>query len=139
MRAAEASAGTLGLELTPLEIQRAEDVGPAFEGLKAQTDALYVVVDGLVTANRTRIITLALGARLPTIFNNRVFVQAGGLMSFGPNFSDTMAGCGFRQSRPTAIVAPVAEFIRRKSDQDVAPGRARQTGDACVCAACSRV
>src|SRR5262249_36383240 len=88
MRAAEASAGTLGLKLMPLEIQRAEDVGPAFEGLKDQMDALYVVVDGLVTANRTRIITLALGARLPTIFNNRVFVQAGGLMSYGPNFSD---------------------------------------------------
>jgi putative ABC transport system substrate-binding protein len=87
-RAAEASAGMLGLELTPLEIQRAEDIAPAFERLKTQTDALYVVVDGLVTANRTRIITLALGARLPTIFNNRVFVQAGGLMAYGPNFSD---------------------------------------------------
>src|SRR5262249_31409610 len=87
-RAAKASAGPLGLELTPLEIQRAEDVGPAFEGLKAQTDALYVVVDGLVTANRTRLITLALAARLPTIFNNRVFVRAGGLMSYGPYFSD---------------------------------------------------
>jgi putative ABC transport system substrate-binding protein len=42
MRAAEALAGTLGLELTPLEIRRAEDVGPAFEQLKVQTDALYV-------------------------------------------------------------------------------------------------
>ena len=87
-RAAEASAGMLGLELTPLEIRRGEDIAPAFERLKTQTDALYVVVDGLVTANRTRIITLALGARLPTIFNNRVFVQAGGLMAYGPNFSD---------------------------------------------------
>ena len=61
---------------------------PPSRELKIQTDALYVVVDGLVTANRTRIITLALGARLPTIFNNRVFVQAGGLMAYGPNFSD---------------------------------------------------
>src|SRR5262249_25751589 len=37
-------------------------------------------------ANRTRIIPLALGARLPTIFNTRDHAQAGGLMSYGPNY-----------------------------------------------------
>jgi putative ABC transport system substrate-binding protein len=46
------------------------------------------VVNALVSTNRTRIITLALGARLPTIFNTRDFVQVGGLMSYGPNYSD---------------------------------------------------
>ena len=46
------------------------------------------MADGLVAANRTRIITLTLGARLPTIFNNRSFVQARGLMSYGPNYPD---------------------------------------------------
>ena len=84
----QAAARTLGLEVAPLEIRRAEDIAPAFEALKAQADALYVVGDALVAANRTRIITLALGARLPTIFNTRDFVQAGGLMSYGPNYSD---------------------------------------------------
>jgi putative ABC transport system substrate-binding protein len=44
------------------------------------------VGDALLTANRTRIMTFALSARLPTIFNNRDWVQAGGLMSHGPNF-----------------------------------------------------
>jgi ABC-type uncharacterized transport system substrate-binding protein len=82
------AARTLGVEVAPLEIRRAEDIAPAFEALKAQADALYVVVNALVTANRTRIITLALGARLPTIFNTRDFVQAGGLMSYGPNYQD---------------------------------------------------
>jgi ABC-type uncharacterized transport system substrate-binding protein len=77
----------LGIEVAPLEIRRAEDVTPAFEALKAQADALYVVGDALVNANRTRIMTLSLSARLPTIFNARSFVQAGGLMSYGPNFS----------------------------------------------------
>jgi putative ABC transport system substrate-binding protein len=84
----KAAARTLGVEVTPLEIRRAEDIAPAFETLKAQADAVYVVVNALVTANRTRIITLALGARLPTIFNTRDFVQAGGLMSYGPNYQD---------------------------------------------------
>jgi putative ABC transport system substrate-binding protein len=82
----EAAARTLGLEVTPLKIRRAEDVVPAFAALKTQADALYVVGNALTTANRTRIITLALGARLPTIFSTRDHVQAGGLMSYGANY-----------------------------------------------------
>jgi putative ABC transport system substrate-binding protein len=84
----EAAARTLGLEVAPLEIRRPEDISSALEALKAQADALYVVQDALVTANRTPIITLALGARLPTIFASRDHVQAGALMSYGPNFSE---------------------------------------------------
>jgi putative ABC transport system substrate-binding protein len=41
-----------------------------------------------VTTNRIRINTLALGARLPTISVFRQYVEAGGLMSYGPNFKD---------------------------------------------------
>jgi putative tryptophan/tyrosine transport system substrate-binding protein len=87
-REVQTAAGKLGFEVTLLEIQRAEEIAPAFESLKGQADALYVVVDALVAANRTRIITFALGARLPTMFNNDNFVQAGALMSYGPDFSD---------------------------------------------------
>ena len=81
----ETAARTLDIELTPLEIRRAEEIAAAFEALKAQGDALYVVVDALVSANRTRIITLALSARLPTMFSNCDYVQAGALMSYGPD------------------------------------------------------
>jgi len=84
----QAAARTLDIEVAPLEIRRAEDIAPAFAALKLGTDALYVVGDALTGANRTRIITLALSARLPTIFNNGDHVQAGGLMSYGPNFAD---------------------------------------------------
>ena len=84
----QAAARTLGIEAAPLEIRRAEDIAPSFEALNGQADALYVVTNALITANLTRIITLALGARLPTIFNTRDYVQAGGLMSYGPNFLD---------------------------------------------------
>jgi putative ABC transport system substrate-binding protein len=83
----QAVARALGIEVAPLEIRRAEDIAPAFEALKTQADALYVVGDALVNANRTRIMTFSLSARLPTIFNDRVFVQAGGLMSYGPDGS----------------------------------------------------
>jgi putative ABC transport system substrate-binding protein len=84
----QAAARTLGLEITSLEIRRTEDIAPAFETLKSQTDALYVVTDALIAANRTRIITFALSARLPTIFGYRDYVKAGGLMSYGPDFTD---------------------------------------------------
>jgi len=88
MAEVQAVARGLGIEVAPLEIRRAEDIAPAFEALKAQADALYVVGDALVNTNRTRIMTFSLSARLPTIFNTRSFVQAGGLMSYGPNFLD---------------------------------------------------
>jgi putative ABC transport system substrate-binding protein len=83
----QAAARTLNIEVAPLEIRRAEDIPSAFEGLKAQAGALYVVADALVAANRTRIITLAqTAARLPTMFSFRENVQAGGLMSYGSNY-----------------------------------------------------
>src|ERR1700746_2494583 len=88
MAGVQAAAGKLDLEVTPLEIRGADDIAAAFEQLNAKADALYVVDDALVTANRTRILTLALGARLPAIFNNRSFVEVGGFMSYGPNFPD---------------------------------------------------
>jgi len=83
-----AGARTIGLDVAALEIQRAQDIPVVFEGLKAQADALYVVVDSLVIANRTQIITFVLSGRLPSLFNFREFVQAGALMSYGPNVSD---------------------------------------------------
>jgi putative tryptophan/tyrosine transport system substrate-binding protein len=88
MEETQSAAGALGLEVAPLEIRRAEDIAPAFEALKPPADALYVVVDQLVVANLTQILTLALGARLPTMFSTREFVQAGALMSYGPSYSE---------------------------------------------------
>ena len=84
----QAAAHKLCIEATPLEIRRAEDIAPVFASIKAQTDAIYLVQEALVNANRTRIITLVLSARLPTIVSARDFVQAGVLMSYGPNFPD---------------------------------------------------
>jgi putative ABC transport system substrate-binding protein len=82
----ETAARRLGLEATRLEIRRAEDVTPAFQALKGQADALYVVSDGLVSTNRTRIATFALTARLPTMWGAREYLEPGGLLSYGPNF-----------------------------------------------------
>jgi putative ABC transport system substrate-binding protein len=81
-------AGTLGLEVTALEIRRADDIASAFEAIKGRAEALYIPANPLVNTNRTRINTLALGARLPTMFGLREIVEGGGLISYGPNFAD---------------------------------------------------
>jgi putative ABC transport system substrate-binding protein len=84
----QAAARTLGLEVVTFEIRRAEDIASAFEALTGRADALYVVIDPLINTNRIRINTLALAARVPTIQGIREYVEAGGLMSYGPSFSD---------------------------------------------------
>ena len=88
MRQAEEAARRLGLETASLEIRRAEDIAPAFEELKGRAEALYILPDPLLFTHRLRINTLALGARLPTIHSLREYVEASGLMSYGPNWSD---------------------------------------------------
>jgi putative ABC transport system substrate-binding protein len=85
IREVQAMSSAHGLEVLPLEIRRAEDVVSAFNALKDRADALYVVVDPLLNANRVRINTLAVGARLPTMHGLREYVESGGLMSYGPN------------------------------------------------------
>jgi ABC-type uncharacterized transport system substrate-binding protein len=80
------AARTLRLEVIPLEIRRTEDIAPALESLKGRADALYVAGEPLANLNRIRINTFALVARLPTIYVQREYVEAGGLMSYGPNF-----------------------------------------------------
>jgi putative tryptophan/tyrosine transport system substrate-binding protein len=88
MREVQATARTLGLEAITLEIRRGEDIVPAFEALNGRGDALYVCIDPLVGTHRIRINTLALAARLPTMHAFREYVEAGGLMSYGPNVPD---------------------------------------------------
>jgi putative tryptophan/tyrosine transport system substrate-binding protein len=84
----QAAARALGLEVTTSELRRAEDISPAFDALKGRADALYVCSDPLVNTHRIRVNTLALAARLPTIHLFREYVEAGGLMSYGPNILD---------------------------------------------------
>ena len=81
----QAAAGALGLEAAISEIRRAEDIAPAIEALQGRAEALYVAGDPLVTTNRNRLGILAVGARLPTMHGNRENVDAGGLISYGPN------------------------------------------------------
>jgi putative tryptophan/tyrosine transport system substrate-binding protein len=84
----QAAAGALDLELNTLDIRQAEDIAPAFEVLDGRADAVYLPTAPLILTNRIRINTLALGARLPTMYSGREYVESAGLMSYGPNRPD---------------------------------------------------
>jgi putative tryptophan/tyrosine transport system substrate-binding protein len=105
----QAAARALGLDVVTLEIRRPEDIVLAFEKLKGRAQALYVAGDPLVVANRIRINTSALGARLPTMYSYREYVEAGGLMCYGPNVPGLFRRAGdfidkiLRGARPADI------------------------------------
>jgi putative ABC transport system substrate-binding protein len=90
MGEAQAAARKLGLEVTTSEIRRAEDITPAFEAPRDHADALYLCGDPLMITNLTRINILAVGEQLPTMHGIREYVEAGGLMSYGPNIPDLL-------------------------------------------------
>jgi putative ABC transport system substrate-binding protein len=88
LAAVEAAAHTLSLDTTRSEIRRAEDVAPAIESFNGRAEALYVCLDPLVILNGVRINALALAARLPLMHSFRESVEAGGLISYGPDLPD---------------------------------------------------
>jgi len=105
----QAAARVLGVEVAIFEMQRAEDIASAFAAFKSGAEAVYVCTDPLVLAQRARINTLAVAARLPTIYGPREHVEAGGLMSYGANFPDL-----FRRSAEL-----VDKILRRAKPSDL--------------------
>ena len=83
----EAAARTLGIQIVKLEVRRAEEIAPAFEAQKNQAEALYVCTGPMMNTSRVSLSTLANSARLPTMYSQRSYVEAGGLMSYGPNIA----------------------------------------------------
>jgi putative tryptophan/tyrosine transport system substrate-binding protein len=90
----QAAARLLGIQLDTHEIRRPQDIASALGAVKGRADALYVCQDLLTRANRLRINTLALAARLPVMHPSREFIEAAGLMSYGPNFPDMYRRAG---------------------------------------------
>jgi len=79
------TARMLGIQASVFEIRRADEIAPAFETFKTSTQALYVVPDPLMLSNRAAVNTAALARRLPTMYAYRDYVQAGGLVGYGPS------------------------------------------------------
>ena len=82
------AAKSLGIDANILPIEIGDDMEQAVVRLAQGIDALYVFSDPFTNANKDRIVEAARIAKLPTIFGFREFVDAGGLISYGPNFTD---------------------------------------------------
>ena len=84
----QAAASTLGIEVSTFDVREGKDIALAFEAVKSQAEALFLVGDPLMTAHRTQITALAFAALVPTIYVHGEYVAAGGLISYGANFPD---------------------------------------------------
>jgi ABC-type uncharacterized transport system substrate-binding protein len=84
----QAAARTLGLQVQSLDIRGPNDLERAFEAAtREDSDALMTLPDPFVLSQRTRIGGLALEHRLPGMNPFREYVDAGGLMSYGPSLA----------------------------------------------------
>jgi putative ABC transport system substrate-binding protein len=82
------TARNLGLEAIPIEVRQADEIFSSIESLKDRADALYVATDPLMFNNRVKINAMARTQLLPTIYGSREYVDAGALISYGPNWAD---------------------------------------------------
>ncbi len=89
MKAMQDAAGAVGVELLSVEVRRVEDFEGAFRAAtREHAAALAVFSDPLIIAHRKRIMEFAATRRLPAIYEERVFVDEGGLIGYGPNTAD---------------------------------------------------
>lgn len=94
MRDMQAAAHSLGLQITVLDAGSESEIDAAFAALaQLRVDALLINTDPLLLGRREQIVQLVARQKIPTIYFLREFVEAGGLMSYGPNIAN-----GYRQA-----------------------------------------
>jgi len=89
LREAQEAAQELGLQTQPLDVREASELDRAFAAMaRERAEALVVLNDPLFLTHRTRLVELTGAHRLPTIYGNREYVEAGGLMAHGTNLRE---------------------------------------------------
>ena len=85
----QSAATTLGLTLQSVEVRGARGFDGAFAAItQGRAEALITFNDPITVVSRQRIVDFAARSRLPAMYERREFVEAGGLISYGPNFLD---------------------------------------------------
>jgi putative ABC transport system substrate-binding protein len=85
----QAAAQALGLQLQSLAVRSPDEFDQAFAAMTSEhADALVLIPSGLFFSHRRQLAELAVQHRLPVMFLEREFVDAGGLMAYGPSLSD---------------------------------------------------
>jgi putative ABC transport system substrate-binding protein len=89
LKETEAAARALGLQVQVIEVRSSNDFDSAFAAVKkARVGALNVLSSSVFSAHRKIIVEFATKNRLPAIYNNDQFIDAGGLTAYGPNIAD---------------------------------------------------
>ena len=82
-------APTVGVEVIPINMRDAVEIErEVADFARAENGGLILTASGLATVHRSLIVTLAARYKLPAVYTERLFVSAGGLISYGPNFVD---------------------------------------------------
>lgn len=82
-------APAIGVDIRSLEVRDPREMEAAFDAVaKVRPHGLLLLADPLTLSMRARIVEFARESRLPAIYETREFVEAGGLMSYGPNISE---------------------------------------------------
>ena len=82
----ETTASRLGLKLVTLEARNRDDIDRAFErAARERVGGIVVVASPLFAEHKTQIVVVAEKHRMPAMYEQRDFVEAGGLMSYGPD------------------------------------------------------
>lgn len=86
----QAAAQTLGVQLQSLEVRSVDEFEGAFRAaVKQRADALITIRSPLLVISRGRIAELAANSKVPAIYDDREFVEVGGLISYGANLADS--------------------------------------------------
>jgi len=93
LKGAQAAARALGLTLQPVPIQGPDDFDPAVKAVRG-TDGILMLESPLFTTYRAQLAEVASKARLPAIYGQKEYVEAGGLMSYGTHFFDLYRRAG---------------------------------------------
>jgi putative tryptophan/tyrosine transport system substrate-binding protein len=100
IRDQQAAARALGLSVQIVEASSERDLAPAFASLADnRAGALYIDGDSLFSGLRAQLAALATQHAMPTVFNNRESVVAGGLMSYGASMTDAYRQAGIYAGR----------------------------------------
>jgi putative tryptophan/tyrosine transport system substrate-binding protein len=90
LKGVQAAARALGLTIQPWEVRGMHDFDRVFAVQnKQRPDGVYVIAGRLVTSNRKQIVGFTLKSRLPSVYPQREYVDAGGLMSYGADLADS--------------------------------------------------
>jgi putative ABC transport system substrate-binding protein len=89
LREVEVAAGAFGVQLQHLDVRDPKDIETAFRAAsKGRADAILMLNSPVLNPHRTQVVNLAVKSRLPVIYGQSEFVEAGGLMTYSASFTD---------------------------------------------------